>query len=120
MAARLLAPQLIAVYCLVASVLAVHFRGRVRLGFGRQLTDHSTFMAPYNVLMYMFSAVPNKPYVPVENFPELKKLSDNWEMLRTEAMQLFDEGYIRGAAKYNDLGFNSFFRRGWKRFYVKW
>src|SRR2546422_1061818 len=26
----------------------------------------------------------------------------------------------RAAAKYNDLGFNSFFRTGWKRFYVKW
>ena len=41
-------------------------------------------------------------------------------MLREEALQLFDEGHIRAAAKYNDLGFNSFFRRGWKRFYVKW
>jgi beta-hydroxylase len=41
-------------------------------------------------------------------------------VLRDEAMQLFDEGHIRAAAKYNDLGFNSFFRRGWKRFYVKW
>ncbi len=77
-------------------------------------------MAPYNVLMYMFSAVPNRPYVDVKLFPELKPLSDNWQMMREEALQLFDEGHIRAAAKYNDLGFNSFFRRGWKRFYVKW
>src|SRR5256884_3067254 len=77
-------------------------------------------MAPYNVLMYFFSAVPNRPYVDVKEFPELKKLTDNWQMVREEAMQLFDEGHIRAAAKYNDLGFNSLYRRGWKRFYVKW
>jgi beta-hydroxylase len=77
-------------------------------------------MAPYNVLMYFFSAVPNRPYVDVKEFPDLKKLTDNWQMVREEAMQLFDEGHIRAAAKYNDLGFNSFYRRGWKRFYVKW
>src|SRR5690606_38460148 len=39
---------------------------------------------------------------------------------REEALRLLDEGYIRAAAKYNDLGFNSFFRTGWKRFYLKW
>ena len=41
-------------------------------------------------------------------------------MIRDEAMKLFDEGHIRASATYNDLGFNSFFRRGWKRFYLKW
>jgi beta-hydroxylase len=27
---------------------------------------------------------------------------------------------VRTATGYNDLGFNSFFRTGWKRFYLKW
>jgi beta-hydroxylase len=35
-------------------------------------------------------------------------------------MKLFDEGHIRASGSYNDLGFNTFFRRGWKRFYLKW
>jgi beta-hydroxylase len=35
-------------------------------------------------------------------------------------MHLFDEGYIRAAAKDNDAGFGSFFKKGWKRFYLKW
>jgi len=34
--------------------------------------------------------------------------------------QVLINGYIKAAAKYNDLGFNSFFRTGWKRFYLKW
>ena len=117
---NLLAPKFFILYAFIASAVFVHYRGQIRHRFYRQLTDHSTFMAPYNVLMYMFSAVPNKPFIDIDKFPELKKLSDNWQTLRQEALQLFDEGYIKGAAKYNDLGFNSFFRRGWKRFYVKW
>ncbi|MEY9264153.1 beta-hydroxylase [Bradyrhizobium elkanii] len=117
---QLFAPQLVILYVLVASTLYVHFRGKQRLRFARQLGDHSTYLAPYNVLMYAGSAVPNTPVIPVEQFPELKKLSDNWETIRDEATRLFDEGFIRAAAKNNDWGFYSFFKSGWKRFYLKW
>ena len=117
---NLLAPKFLILYAFIASAVFVHYRGHVRHRFYRQITDHSTFMAPYNALMYMFSAVPNKPFIDVSQFPDLKPLTDNWQMLREEALKLFDEGHIRAAAKYNDLGFNSFYRRGWKRFYVKW
>jgi beta-hydroxylase len=41
-------------------------------------------------------------------------------MIRDEAVRLFDEGFIRAAAKNNDWGFYSFFKSGWKRFYLKW
>jgi beta-hydroxylase len=58
---RLFAPQFLLLWTFMASAVAVHFRGKVRLGFWRQVSDHSTLMAPYNVLMYMFSAVPNRP-----------------------------------------------------------
>ena len=120
MIVRLFSPQLVLLYCLAASVLAVHFRGRIRLGFGRQLTDHSTIMAPYNVLMYLFSRVPNRPFLPLRDFPELGRLRENWQTIRDEAVALFDEGHIKAADRYNDAGFNSFFRSGWKRFYLKW
>ena len=114
------APQFVVLYLFAACALYVHFRGRERLRIGRQIGDHSTLMAPYNVLMYMFSGVPNQPLVPLEKFPELKVLRDNWQTIRDEALQLFDEGHIRAAAKNNDWGFYSFFKSGWKRFYLKW
>ena len=120
MVARLLAPQFLALYAFAASVVAIHYRGQVRLGFGRQLTDHSSIMAPYNVLMYLFSAVPNKPMLPVGVVPELAKLRENWQVIRDEALDLFDQGRIKASDGYNDWGFNSFFRSGWKRFYLKW
>ncbi|MCC6198096.1 MAG: aspartyl/asparaginyl beta-hydroxylase domain-containing protein [Burkholderiales bacterium] len=108
------------VYGYFAWALYVHSRGRVRHKFHRQLTDHSTFVAPYNAIMYGFSSVPNAPFVDMARFPELAPLQENWRAIRAEALKLFDEGHIRAAASYNDLGFNSFFRRGWKRFYLKW
>jgi beta-hydroxylase len=116
----LLAPRFIVLYVFIVSAMFVHYRGRVRHGFLRQLTDHSSLMAPYNALMYLFSGVPNRPYVEVDRFPELAPLKQHWQEIRTEALSLFDEGHIRAAATYNDLGFNSFFKTGWKRFYVKW
>src|ERR1051325_10710100 len=75
---QLFAPQLVVLHILVASTLYVHFRGNERLRIARQLGDHSTYLAPYNVLMYAGSAVPNEPVIPVEQFPELQKLTDNW------------------------------------------
>jgi beta-hydroxylase len=117
---RLFAPQLVVLYAIALSALLIQLRGRVRLSFPRQLTDHSTFTAPYNVFMYMFSAVPNRPYIPVERLPELAQLKANWQVIRDEAVELFDQGRIKAADAYNDAGFNSFFRSGWTRFYLKW
>ena len=70
--------------------------------------------------MYLFSAVEAKPYADLHRFAELGALRDQWQLIREEALQLFDAGYICAAASYNDLDFNSLFRRGWKRFYLRW
>src|SRR2546421_4080550 len=48
-------------------------------------------LAPYNVLMYMFQAVPNKPVLSLDNFPELGPLRDNWQTIREEALNLFED-----------------------------
>ena len=98
----------------------IHFRGRQRLGFWRQLTDHSTFMAPINCFCYLFSTLPARPYLPLQSFPELQTLNDNWQRIRTEALALSNDGAIKASDRYDDLGFNSFFKSGWKRFYLKW
>lgn len=70
--------------------------------------------------MYIFSKVPNQPYIDTQHFKDLKVLDENWEMIRDEAKALYDQGGIKASSTYNDLGFNSFFKTGWKRFYLKW
>ncbi|MEI7038346.1 aspartyl/asparaginyl beta-hydroxylase domain-containing protein [Fulvimonas yonginensis] len=119
----ILAPRLILLllFLLFAfCVLLVHLRGRARLRFDRQLVDHSALFAPYNLMMYAFSAVPARPILDRRGFPQLDLLQANWRTIREEALRLFDEGYIRAAEKHNDASFNSFFKQGWKRFYLKW
>ena len=113
-AAAAFTPRILILYGIVLSALVIHFRGRERLGFLRQLTDHSTFMAPYNVLAYLFSAVPNRPFLDVERLPDLAPLRDNWRTIREEALALYDQDRIRRSEKYDDLAFNSFFKSGWK------
>ena len=104
----------------VGSALWVHLRGRERLSFMRQVADHSTFLAPYNAFAYLFSAVPTRPMLGAEDFPELDHLRVHWEEIRDEARALLRDGHIRKAARHDDLAFNSFYKRDWRRFYLKW
>ena len=96
----------------------MHLRGHVRHRWFRQLFDHSTFTAPVNVFMLAFSGVPRTPYLDAARFPELQTLQSHWREIRDEALALDTE--IKAAEKHNDAGFNSFFKTGWKRFYLKW
>ena len=63
-AMALLAPKFLVLYTFILTGTYVHFRGKVRHKFQRQLLDHSTIMAPYNCFVYATSAVPNKPFLP--------------------------------------------------------
>ena len=104
----------------IGSALYAHFRGSVRFGLVRALTDFTVLIAPVNALMYLFSRTPRTAYIDQSAFPELQLLTKNWEVIRDEAMALAEGGQIRAASSYNDIGFNSFFRTGWKRFYLNW
>lgn len=72
------------------------------------------------MLLYAFSGVPMTPYVEVNNFPELNPLRENWKLIRDEAKQLLTDEKFGRADTHNDLAFNSFFQRGWRRFYITW
>src|SRR5579875_2505300 len=99
----------------------MHRRGNARHGsFFRQISDHSTFTAPINCFAYFFSGVPNTPYISPSYIPELAHPKAQWQTFREEALALAEASRSQASEKYNDIGFNSFFRTGWKRFYLKW
>ncbi len=104
----------------VVAVMQMHFRGKVRFSAARQLLTHTNYLAPYNLLMNLFSALPNKPLLNPSDLGELDTLRDNWQVIRDEALALAEQGDIKAADGLNDAGFNSFFRTGWTRFYLKW
>lgn len=102
------------------SIIYTCRRGKVRYKVTRQLTDHSTFMSPINFPMYIFSKVDTKPYIPTNEVENLDILQKNWKMIRDEALTLDELGLIKTSDKLDDAGFNSFFKKGWSRFYLKW
>lgn len=104
----------------LTAILCAHFRGAVRLPLGRQLLDHSILLAPINAFMILTSRVGTTPYLASRDLPELKLLENNWQEIREEALQLAGLSQIKAPTSHNDIGFNSFFKYGWKRFYLKW
>jgi beta-hydroxylase len=104
----------------LASILVVHFRGRVRHSFWGQVFDHSGLLSPVNVFLYAFSAVPNRPFVSQNHFPELDILKSHADVIREEGLQLMAHARMRAPDGNDDAGFNSFAKAGWKRFYLKW
>lgn len=117
---QILAPKYSLLLVFLFATVYVHFRGKDRRPLLRQIGDHNTLVAPYNLFMYWFSAVPAKPILNVSDFPELQTLRNNWQLIRDEALQLLSRGQINAGTGHNDFGFNSFYKTGWKRFYLKW
>lgn len=104
----------------LASLTYIYFRGKVRLSFFRTVFNHTALLAPVNAFMYLFSAVPGRPYISDTGIKGLAALDENWQVVREEAAALAQEERIRAASNNDDAGFNSFFKTGWKRFYLKW
>ncbi|WP_253273116.1 aspartyl/asparaginyl beta-hydroxylase domain-containing protein [Halomonas sp. PR-M31] len=86
----------------------------------RKITDHSNFLGPVNCLFYAFSAVGNRPFIETRKFPELDIFENHWREIRDEALALNAQTHIKASDELDDIGFNSFFKTGWKRFYLKW
>ena len=118
-ARELVQPTFLIFYAYVGCVLYVHLRSRVRQPFLRQLIHHSGICSPYNVLMYAFSAVSSKPLLDARQFKQLDHLRDNWTVFRDEALALHAKGYLRAPPTDNDLVFINLYRRGWKRFHLR-
>jgi beta-hydroxylase len=108
----------VAVY--FACIVVVHYRGRVRHRFWGQVFDHSGLLAPVNVFLYAFSAVPNRPYLSQAHFPGLEVLGEQVDLIREEGLALMAHARLRAPDRDDDAGFNSFAKAGWKRFYLKW
>ena len=102
------------------AIMQMHFRGSVRFPLSRQLLTHTNYMAPYNLLMNTFSKLPNTPFLKPGDIDGLSLLQEDWEIIRDEATALSELGAIKKSEKLDDAGFNSFFKFGWTRFYLKW
>jgi len=102
------------------SALYVHLRGRVRLPLVRQLIDHSSFMAPINVFMYLCAKPPGTPFIPLQEVPELAPLRQHWQAIRAEAEHLRAFGHAHAVPEGEEGGRDAPLRRGWQDIHLKW
>lgn len=99
------------------SIVIVRLRNSVHFDLKRQLSDFSTFMVSFNIPAYMLSKVPLTHRIEKSHFSDLQVIEDNWEVIREEALALYENGHI---AVKDDLPASSFYKDGrWTSFYLK-
>lgn len=82
--------------------------------------------APLNCLLYLFTKKEARhPIMELGKFSDLQPLKDNWTTIRDEALALQKSGFYEdinkpGSAAHYDVGFQTFYKFGWRKFYLKW
>lgn len=113
---------------ILGSMLYVYrFRGRVRYGsFKQYLRKGWPIFSPLNCLLYLFTQRrARRPIMGLEDFRELDVIRDNWQTIRDEAVELYRRQVFEQTNKpdsnaYYDIGFRTFYKYGWSKFYLKW
>ena len=113
---------------IVGSMAYVYmYRGQERYaGFGEYLRKGWPIFTPFNCLLYLFTeGRARKPIIKVEDFSELDVIRENWETISKEAVVLHEKGYFDrvkdpDADSFYDIGFRTFYKYGWSKFYLNW
>lgn len=103
------------------------FRGQAKFA---NLTEYLRkgwpIFAPLNALLYMSTKRwARTPYIKEDSFENLELLEQNWEVISEEAKGLMDAGYFskttdRNNNSFYDVGFRTFYKYGWSKFYCNW
>lgn len=114
-------------FVLLSIVYVYAWRGEERYAnFPQYVRKGWPIFTPLNCLLYLFTRPRARGAMPpLERFPELDRLRDNWELIREEAQalyrsQAFDQTKDPANSSYYDLGFRSFHKYGWSKFYLTW
>lgn len=112
---------------LMAMIYVYGFRGQARYTNLQQYLRKSwpVFALP-NVVLYIFTRQwARGPFVPIDRYTSLANLAQHWEVMRDEALAIeaegsFDEARRIGSPASFDVGFRTFYKYGWSRFYLSW
>ncbi len=103
------------------------YRGYVRyVNFAEYVRRGWPMFTPFNCLLYMFTQKrASHSIMDMNEFPELDPIKNNWKIIQEEVLNLYKNGHFNSATKTGssasfDLGFHSFFKNGWSKFYLTW
>lgn len=114
-------------FVLGSMIYVYRYRGQARYeNLSEYLRKGWPIFTPLNCLLYLFTQ-PRAlhPIINLGEFKELDSLKKNWKIIRDEAVQLYEKGYFNqtnkpGSGAYFDIGFRTFYKYGWSKFYLKW
>ena len=103
------------------------YRGKARYtNLGEYLSKGWPIFSPFNCILYMLTQTrARQPIIDMDNFHELDEIQKNWKTIREEVLSLYQQRYFEqttqseSQASY-DIGFRTFFKYGWSKFYIKW
>lgn len=114
-------------YATAAITYVYRWRGQGRYRPFRQYWRKSwPIFAPLNCILYMTTRrSARQPVLAADNVHDFRVLREHWQVIRDEALQLLHEGCFesakaRGSPGYYDVGFRTFYKRGWSKFYLTW
>lgn len=119
--------SLLVAFALASMTYVYAFRGNYRhAGLSEYLRKCWPMFAPLNCLLYLATERrARKAIMELAEFPELERIRANWQIIRDEALELrrqneFERARDRDSHAYYDVGFHTFFKYGWSKFYLKW
>lgn len=112
---------------LAAMAYTYRFRGQARYASLQQYLRKSwpVFALP-NAVLYLFTRPwARGAFVPVGRCGNLADLAQHWETFRDEALAMqagggFDAVRREGSPASFDVGFRTFYKYGWSRYYLRW
>lgn len=117
----------ILIFSLASMTYVFLYRGEVRYAnLSEYLRKGWPIFTPFNCMLYMLTKKRAKaPIMDNTDYPELKVISENWETIRDEAAVLLENGFFdrtkdENSSAYYDIGFRTFYKYGWSKFYLKW
>jgi beta-hydroxylase len=117
----------IVAYAAGCLVYVYRYRGATRYVTLKQYLRKSwPIFAPLNCLLYMATrSSARRPIINANYLRNVAVLRENWQTIRDEGLALqstnaFEAARAPGSVGYYDLGFRTFYKRGWSKFYLKW
>lgn len=118
---------LVAAYVAASVGYVYRWRGRVRYrSFSQYLRKSWPIFAPANCLLYLATRSSARQTMLDAGYVQgISIIRENWKLIRDEALALHRAGELDATAQpgsvgYHDVGFRTFYKRGWRKFYLTW
>lgn len=114
-------------YVFASCAYVYRFRGEARYrDLGEYLSKGWPIFTPLNCFLYLCTkARGRKPILNLNDFKELEAIQKNWKKIKREAQKLYEKKYFeqtkdKDSDSHYDIGFRTFYKYGWGKFYIKW